>query len=337
MPSAGKLCSCWGGRVLPLLLAYVCYLLLGATVFQLLEKQAEAQSRDQFQFEKLRFLENYTCLDQRALEQFVQVIMEAWVKGVNPKGNSTNPSNWDFGSSFFFAGTVVTTIGYGNLAPSTEAGQVFCVFYALVGIPLNVVFLNHLGAGLHAHLAALERWEEQPRRSQLLQILGLALFLTLGTLVILIFPPMVFSHVEGWSFGEGFYFAFITLSTIGFGDYVVGMDPSRRYPLWYKNTVSLWILFGMAWLALIIKLILSLLETPGRSYSCYHHSSKENFKPQSWRQSPDGEAEPRLPQSGCCPEGPVRIMQHPEPSTQQHLPHEEGCGRDEITSCKFRT
>ena len=56
--------------------------------------------------------------------------------------------------------------GYGNLAPSTEAGQVFCVFYALVGIPLNVVFLNHLGTGLHAHLTTLERWEDQPRRSQ---------------------------------------------------------------------------------------------------------------------------------------------------------------------------
>ncbi|XP_021521182.2 potassium channel subfamily K member 16 isoform X3 [Aotus nancymaae] len=222
MPGAG-LCSCWGGRVLPLLLAYVCYLLLGATIFQLLEKQAEAQSRNEFQLEKLRFLENYTCLDQWALEQFVQVIMEAWVKGVNPKGNSTNPSNWDFGSSFFFAGTVVTTIGYGNLAPSTEAGQVFCVFYALLGIPLNVIFLNHLGTGLRAHLTPIERWEDQPRRSQLLRVLGLALFLTLGTLVILIFPPMVFSHVEGWSFGEGFYFAFITLSTIGFGDYVVGL------------------------------------------------------------------------------------------------------------------
>lgn len=64
--------------MLPLLLAYVCYLLLGATVFQLLEKQAEAQSRDQFQFEKLRFLENYTCLDQRALEQFVQVKGRCW-------------------------------------------------------------------------------------------------------------------------------------------------------------------------------------------------------------------------------------------------------------------
>lgn len=60
-------------------------------------------------------------------------------------------------------------------------------------------------------------------------MLGLALFLTLGTLVILVFPPMVFSHVEGWSFSEGFYFAFITLSTIGFGDYVVGENKAFTY------------------------------------------------------------------------------------------------------------
>lgn len=68
--------------------------------------------------------------------------------------------------------------------------------------------------------------------SQFLQVLGLALFLTLGTLVILIFPPMFFSHVEGWSFREGFYFAFITLSTIGFGDYVVGENGIIRLSWW---------------------------------------------------------------------------------------------------------
>ncbi|KFO23169.1 Potassium channel subfamily K member 16 [Fukomys damarensis] len=284
MPHA-RLSSCWGSRVLLLLLIYVCYLLLGATIFQLLEKPAEAESRDQFQMEKLRFLENYTCLDRWALEQFVQVILEAWVKGVNPKGNSTNPSNWDFGSSFFFSSTVITTIGYGNLAPSTEAGQVFCVFFAMVGIPLNVVFLNHLGTGLRAHLATLERWEEQPRcsqaghtgvdaappqgpqgrhlvfqmgsglpPSQLLQVLGLGLTLTLGTLAFLIAPPMAFSYVEGWRLNEGFYFAFITLSTIGFGDYVVGRDPSKRYIAVYRSLAALWILLGLAWLALLLSL-----------------------------------------------------------------------------------
>lgn len=40
----------------------------------------------------------------------------------------------------------------------------------------------------------------------------------------------------------------------------LGMNPDRTYPAWYKNVVSLWILFGMAWLALIINLCISLLE-----------------------------------------------------------------------------
>lgn len=114
---------------------------------------------------------------------FVQVILDAWERGVNPSGNSTNPSNWDFSSSFFFAGTVVTTIGelsdkiilkwsafiwhvllipllhlgYGNLSPSTVFGQVFCVFYALIGIPLNLAFLKQLGKCLIIHLGQLEK------------------------------------------------------------------------------------------------------------------------------------------------------------------------------------
>lgn len=31
--------------------------------------------------------------------------------------------------------------------------------------------------------------------------------------------------MEGWSYVESFYFAFITLSTVGFGDYVIGEWP----------------------------------------------------------------------------------------------------------------
>ncbi|NWX84928.1 KCNKG protein, partial [Nothoprocta ornata] len=240
-----------------LVLGYLFYLLLGAMVFQLLEKQAEAHSRDQFQLEKLKFLQNHTCLDRQALEQFVQVLMEAREKGVNPEGNSTNPSNWDFGNSFFFAGTVVTTIGYGNLAPSTVAGQVFCVFYALFGVPLNLAFLNQLGKGLNAHLITLERWVHKSGR---VQTLAMAIFLTTGTLLFLVFPPLVFSYVEGWSYGEGFYFTFITLSTIGFGDYVVGTDPNKHYIPVYRSLTAIWIVFGLAWLALVFNVGADMME-----------------------------------------------------------------------------
>ncbi|NXP03750.1 KCNKG protein, partial [Thinocorus orbignyianus] len=241
-----------------LLLGYLFYLLLGAMVFQLLEKQAETHFRDQFQLEKLKFLQNYTCLDRQALEQFVQVLIEAWEKGVNPEGNSTNPSNWDFSNSFFFAGTVVTTIGYGNLSPSTVAGQIFCVFYALFGVPLNLAFLNQLGKGLNAHLITLERWVQKPGRAQV-QCQSIIYFHYFETNESL-FPPLVFSYVEGWSYGEGFYFTFITLSTIGFGDYVVGTNPNKHYIPVYRSLTTIWIVFGLAWLALVFNVGADLVE-----------------------------------------------------------------------------
>ncbi|CAH2256233.1 potassium channel subfamily K member 16 [Pelobates cultripes] len=241
-------------------LGYFMYLFMGAMMFQILEKPAETSTRDQFQVAKLSFLQNYTCLDVKALEQFVQIIMEAWEKGLNPKGNATNPSNWDFSNSFFFAGTVITTIGYGNLYPSTVAGQVFCVFYALFGIPLNVAFLNLIGKGLNAHLLALGRCAQEPEGSGIMKIMMMAVYLTTGSLLFLVFPPMIFSYVEGWSYGEGFYFAFITLSTIGFGDYVLGTDPNKHYISIYRSLAALWIIFGLAWLALVFNLLADLVE-----------------------------------------------------------------------------
>lgn len=88
------------------------------------------------------------------------------------------------------------------------------------------------------------------------------------------------------------------------------MDPSRRYPLWYKNVVSLWILFGMAWLALIIKLVLSLLEAPGATCSCKRRCSKGHLKPRSWKQGPGEGPQARSPQPGRHTKGPVAQVVH---------------------------
>ncbi|KAM9777964.1 potassium channel, subfamily K, member 16-like [Neosynchiropus ocellatus] len=238
-----------------LVLAHFTYLLLGATIFQLLEREAESNNRNHFQLEKLNFLANYTCLDGPALEKFVEVILDAWESGVNPSGNSTNPSNWDFSSSFFFAGTVVTTIGYGNLSPSTLSGQVFCVFYALCGIPLNVAFLKQMGKCLTTHLSRVERgMVGVVPHKRAVEALAVSSFFITGSLLFLVIPPLLFSYVEGWSFSEGFYFAFITLSTIGFGDYVVGKDPGKEYISLYRSLAGIWIIFALAWLALVLNM-----------------------------------------------------------------------------------
>ncbi|XP_066217523.1 potassium channel subfamily K member 17 [Saccopteryx leptura] len=276
----GKAQGCAVPGTVLLLLAYLAYLALGTGVFWMLESPAARDSSTKFQRDKWELLRNFTCLDGPALDSLIRGIVQAYQSGDIVLGNTTSMGRWEIIGSFFFSVSTITTIGYGNLSPHTMAARLFCIFFALVGIPLNLVVLNHLGRlmqqGVHRCARRLGGVGQDPARARWLVGSGALLS---GLLLFLLLPPLLFSHMEGWSYVEGFYFSFITLSTVGFGDYVIGMDPSRRYPLWYKNTVSLWILFGMAWLALIIKLIFSLMETPGRSYSCYHHSSRRDFKP----------------------------------------------------------
>uniref|UniRef100_A0A8C3Y7X0 Potassium channel domain-containing protein n=1 Tax=Catharus ustulatus TaxID=91951 RepID=A0A8C3Y7X0_CATUS len=140
---------------------------------------------------------------------------------------------WNISSnlSFFFF-----LIGYGTLHPKTAGGQIFCVFFALFGIPLNIVFLH---------------------RTNLLGTLRKTLR---GKPSVLVIPDIFFQITEGWSYSEGIYFAFITLSTIGFGDYVVGKQSDRKYFSYYRVLVAIWILFGLAWIALLFNLLTTVLE-----------------------------------------------------------------------------
>jgi hypothetical protein len=35
--------------------------------------------------------------------------------------------------------------GYGHIVPKTDAGKMFCIVYALIGIPLLLVFMANIG------------------------------------------------------------------------------------------------------------------------------------------------------------------------------------------------
>lgn len=46
--------------------------------------------------------------------------------------------------SVYFTVITLTTVGYGDLAPSTAAGKVFTMFYVLVGVGLLVTFVTEV-------------------------------------------------------------------------------------------------------------------------------------------------------------------------------------------------
>ncbi|KAM4690505.1 potassium channel, subfamily K, member 16-like [Rhinophrynus dorsalis] len=262
-----------------LALGFLTYLLAGAAVFQALERGAEDTAKDNTERHRLDFLKNYTCLTKEALEHLVNVITDAVKNGIHPLENKTENthSNWDLSSAFFFAGTVVTTIGYGTLAPRTPGGQIFCVFYALFGIPLNVIVLGHVGKILSRSCENIGKYFfSKGINKKKVKILTILFFLVTGIIVFLGIPPLVFIRTEHWTYTEGIYYAFISLSTIGFGDYVVGYEAHSNTG--YRAFVCLWIIFGLAWLSLLFNLLTSLFEDTEKKIAKDLHKKEKNKK-----------------------------------------------------------
>lgn len=52
---------------------------------------------------------------------------------------------WTFYHSFFFAFTVCSTVGYGNISPTTTLGRMIMIVYSVIGIPVNGILFAGLG------------------------------------------------------------------------------------------------------------------------------------------------------------------------------------------------
>jgi len=52
---------------------------------------------------------------------------------------------WSYLDSFYFTVVTVTTIGYGDLAPVTDTGKIFTMFYCFLGILMVFYFISLAG------------------------------------------------------------------------------------------------------------------------------------------------------------------------------------------------
>ncbi|XP_062332912.1 potassium channel subfamily K member 4 [Osmerus eperlanus] len=244
--------------LMALLAGVMLYLVMGALVFRWLEAPKESSDYENLRRKRRTFLHNHTCVTEEDLGQLIKNVVEAVDAGLDTTSTSPNfTSRWDLSSAFFFCGTIITTIGFGNLSPKTGHGQLFCLCYALVGIPMFGILLagvgDHMGTGLRKAVANIETLFLKRRVSPtIVRIISAVLSILIGCLIFLAVPTVVFHKVEGWSFLESLYFVVITLTTVGFGDYVAG---NRQNSDLFKPLVWLWIVFGLAYFASILTMI----------------------------------------------------------------------------------
>ncbi|XP_063513739.1 potassium channel subfamily K member 6 isoform X1 [Pongo pygmaeus] len=235
--------------------AYAAYLVLGALLVARLEGPHEARLRAELETLRAQLLQRSPCVAAPALDAFVERVLAAGRLGrvvlANASGsaNASDPA-WDFASALFFASTLVTTVGYGYTTPLTDAGKAFSITFALLGVPTTMLLLTASAQRLsllltHVPLSWLSmRWGWDPRRAACWHLVAL-----LGVVVTVCFlvPAVIFAHLEeAWSFLDAFYFCFISLSTIGLGDYVPGEAPGQPYRALYKSTSS-WAWWPWCW------------------------------------------------------------------------------------------
>ena len=123
-------------RTISLIVCTFTYLLVGAAVFDALESQTE-KKRYGILIEienQLKFKYNISNTDFRVMETVI-------LKSEPHKAGQ----QWKFAGAFYFATTVLTTIGYGHSTPVTLGGKLFTMCYAMIGIPLGLVMFQSIG------------------------------------------------------------------------------------------------------------------------------------------------------------------------------------------------
>nr|XP_019954234.1 PREDICTED: potassium channel subfamily K member 2-like [Paralichthys olivaceus] len=214
--------------VTAIFLLVVLYLVMGAAVFRSLEQPHESAQRLAILTQKLEFLSRHSCVNQSQLEELVKCLP-------------------------------VISAGFGNISPHTEGGRIFCIIYALLGIPLFGFLLagvgDQLGTIFGKGIARVEKmfvhWDISQTK---IRVISTLLFVLFGCLLFVALPAAIFKYIEGWSALESLYFVVITLTTIGFGDFVAG-GSDIEYLDYYKPVVWFWILVGLAYFAAILSMI----------------------------------------------------------------------------------
>ncbi|XP_066533345.1 potassium channel subfamily K member 5b [Hoplias malabaricus] len=226
------------------------YLSIGAAIFQILEEPNWERAVRDYEKDKRKILENHPDLTKQDLDNIIEVVAKAAAQGVTITGDKPF-NNWVWHNSLVFAATIITTIGYGNVSPKTVGGRVFCILFGLCGIPLCLTWISELGTFFGSRAKRLSHVLLHKKFSvKKVQFVCTTLFLLWGLLFHLVIPPFIFMVVEQWTYLEGLYFCFITLTTVGFGDYVAGVNTSVNYQPLYRFCVEMWICMGLAWLSL---------------------------------------------------------------------------------------
>lgn len=236
-------------RTISLIVCTFTYLLVGAAVFDALESETEKKRWHALSTIEAMIMRKYNI----SAEDFK--VMETVILKSEPHKAG---QQWKFTGAFYYATTVLTTIGYGHSTPSTIGGKLFTMFYAIVGIPLGLVMFQSIGERVNRLSSFVIKSVKSSLNCERTVASEIDLIIVVTTLSSMTIAggAAAFSKFEGWSYFDSVYYCFITLTTIGFGDMVaLQKDNALNKKPEYVMFALIFILFGLAIVAASLNLL----------------------------------------------------------------------------------
>ncbi|XP_070179980.1 potassium channel subfamily K member 1-like isoform X2 [Littorina saxatilis] len=239
-------------RVFALTIFHLLYLIIGAAIFAAIEGPEESKLKKTLRDFRQEFGNQHKhCISEEELERFIEKVVSAANRGVSATRNVTmSEPNWSFGQALFFASTVLTTIGYGRVTPLSDVGKAFCIVYAVIGIPLTLILFTALVERIiipvKAFLYFLFRKLGHLYKAFHIQLLHLMITLVALVTLFMLVPAGIYTVLEpSWNYLDAFYYCFISLTTIGLGDFVPGDNADQPHRALYKVATTVYLLLGL--------------------------------------------------------------------------------------------
>uniref|UniRef100_A0AC34RRD2 Potassium channel domain-containing protein n=1 Tax=Panagrolaimus sp. JU765 TaxID=591449 RepID=A0AC34RRD2_9BILA len=241
-------------RAVRLISTTIVYLFFGAFVFSFLEYDADEQLRNEIAQIRNEMQQKYN-FTEKDFNELEKIVIHAIPFSAGYQ--------WKFAGALYFCTVVVTTVGYGHSTPATVNGRLFCMGFALIGIPLSLVMFQSVGERVNTFIGFCLLKIRQILASRKIFILPeikskhlLFVSLSIGTLTIAL-GTFVFHKFENWSWFNSLYYIVITFSTIGFGDLVPLQTGGRlqKAPGYVFFTIC-FILCGLAIFSACINLLI---------------------------------------------------------------------------------
>ena len=136
-------------------------------------------------------------------------------------------------------------------------GKILLIPYALIGIPIHLYFLVSIGRIITNVLrfviktAALLTCKKQMKHGEMNLVAFSLMVLLLASLMSL--TALIYCFLDNWRLIDGFYFSFVTFSTIGYGDIIPARNSGSKIFIAYLE-------FGLAIVAGVVDSFISVIE-----------------------------------------------------------------------------